>query len=141
MLSLGVLFLTFVSWPFGWFQRRRYKAAIGLEGRALGLYRSTKILSGLVLLVLIGWMMTFQAILGDTAMLSGAADPVLWLLQIAGAIVFVGAVGIAGWNAWLSWKSKRHWTGKVWNTLTALSALMVFYVAASFGLIAMTANY
>jgi hypothetical protein len=65
----------------------------------------------------------------------------LWLLQIVGLIAFIGAVGIAGWNAWLTWRDDRRWVAKTWNTLIAVSALVLLYVAFTFNLVSMTVNY
>jgi hypothetical protein len=65
----------------------------------------------------------------------------LWTLQAAGAIIFVGAVGIAGWNAYLTWTDGRGWARKLWSVLVLLSTLMLLYFAWRFGLLAMTVEY
>jgi CubicO group peptidase (beta-lactamase class C family) len=139
--SLAVLFLTFIFWPIGWFVRRRYAAPLNLKGRSLGVYRATRIMAGLDLAVLIGWGVLATSLLGSLAGNPAAADPALWVLQVVGAIVFVGAVGIAGWNVWLTWTDGRRWARKAWSLLVLLSMLLLLYVAWRFGLIAMTVNY
>lgn len=139
--SLAVLFLTFIFWPIGWFTRRKYGAQLALAPRSVGVYRATRIMAGLDLAVLIGWGVLLTSILGALDGAPTAFDPMLWLLQIAGAIVFVGAVGIAGWNAYLTWTDGRRWARKAWSVLVLLSTLMLLYFAWRFGLMAMTVQY
>ncbi|MBA2920164.1 serine hydrolase [Sphingomonas sp. MAH-20] len=140
-LSIAVLLLTFLYWPVAWAIRRRYKAPVGVSGRALQAYRATRIMAGLDLAVLIGWLVVISMLFSSLENLAGAFDFWLWLLQIAGAIIFVGAVLISGWNLWLTWRDGRRWTRKLWSLLVFLSTLLVLYVAIAFRLIAMTVSY
>jgi len=140
-VSLGVLLLTFLYWPVSWLVRRHYGSDLAVAGQARRAYRATRIMAGLDLAVLIGWVAFVVALLGDTSALSSGADVWLWLLQIVGVIAFVGAVGIAGWNAWLTWRDGRRWTRKLWSALVLLATIVVLYVTAAFGLIAMTVHY
>lgn len=140
-VSLGVLALTLIAWPWGWFQRRRYKAELGLEGAALKAYRAVRIMAGATLAVLGGWVAAFSMLMQSPSALAGGLDPWLWVLQVLGAVVFVGALPIAGWNAWAAWTGGRKWTGKLWSVLLVLAALMVLYFAVTFGLLAMTVAY
>jgi CubicO group peptidase (beta-lactamase class C family) len=139
--ALAVLLATFLYWPGSWYVRRRHGAVLRVSGPALRAYRATRLMALLVLLVLVGWIVAVTVLFGDLELLAAGADPILWLLQIAGAIVFVGAVGIAAWNAWLTWRDGRRWTRKLWSVLVLLATVVVLYVAATFGLIAMTVNY
>lgn len=139
--SLGVLTLTFLYWPATWFLRRRFAAPLKVSGPALKAYRATSLMALLVIGVLAGWVGFIISAFSNLEMLSSKANGIVWALQIAGAIVFVGAVGIAGWNAWLTWRDGRRWTAKLWSVLVVLSALVVLYVASMFGLLAMTADY
>jgi len=139
--SLAVLLLTALYWPAAWWLRRRYKATATARGPALRAYRATRIMALADLLVLGGWMVFVTVVLADGALHAGGVDAALWLLQIGGAIVFVGAVGIAGWNAWLTWRDGRGWARRLWSVLVLLATLVVLYVAAAFGLLAMTVNY
>jgi hypothetical protein len=140
-ISLAVLFLTVLVWPIAWYARRRYHAAIAIGGSALRAYKATRWVSSLVLLVLIGWAVMISALFGNIENLSGTFDALLWLLQIVGAIAFIGAVVIAGWNVWLTWRDGRRWPAKVWNALVFVSALILLYVAFTFNLISMTVKY
>ena len=139
--SLAVLALTFLYWPATWFVRRRYAAPLKVSGSARKAYRASSIMAGLVLVTLGAWMTDVTMAFSDLDRLSSKADALLWLLQIAGAIVFVGAVGITTWNAWLTWRDGRKLTAKLWSALVVAAALIIFYMAAAFGLIAMTVNY
>jgi hypothetical protein len=140
-ISLAVLFLTVLLWPIAWFARRRYQAAMPIGGIALRAYKATRWASLVVLLVLVGWVAMISALFGNLENLSGTFDVLLWLLQLAGLIAFIGAVVIAGWNAWVTWKDGRRWPPKVWNALIFVSALVLLYVAFTFNLISMTVKY
>ena len=72
---------------------------------------------------------------------AGAFDAFMLILQVVGLIVFIAAVVITGWNAWLTWRDGRKWTAKTWNTLIAVSSCVMLYVAVTFKLVSMTVNY
>ncbi|MGH6616884.1 serine hydrolase domain-containing protein [Sphingomonas sp.] len=139
--SLGVLALTLLQWPIAALIRRRYKAPLALEGGARQAYRGVRIGAGLVLAALVAWAIGFTKLMGDISNLTSGSDGMLWLLQIVGAIAFVGGVLLAGWNLWLTWQGKRGWFSKLWSVLLLIATLTVFYVAWTFGLIAMTVNF
>ena len=90
-VSLGVLLLTVLFWPIGWFARRRYRAAMPIAGTALRAYKWTRWASLAVLIVLVGWMAMIGALFANLENLAGAFDMLLWVLQIAGLIAFVAA--------------------------------------------------
>lgn len=139
-VSLGVLLLTLLHWPVAALIRRKYKAPLAVEGRARLVYRGVRLGAGLVLAVLAGWAIGLSA-LENIANLSSASDWWLWLLQIVGLIVFVGAVALATWNLVLAFREKRRWTGKLWALLVLIATLTVLYVAFTFGLLAMTVDF
>ncbi|WP_260597778.1 serine hydrolase domain-containing protein [Sphingomonas endolithica] len=139
--SLAVLLLTLLYWPASWYVRRRYRAPIAASGPSLKAYRATRIMAGLVLAVLAGWATLITVLFGDISTMTASADLWLWSIQILGAIVFVGAVGIAAWNAWLTWRDGRRWTRKVWSVLVLLATVIVLYVASTYSLLTMTVNY
>ena len=56
-------------------------------------------------------------------------------------MVFVGAAGVALWNAWLTWNGRRRWTSKIWSGVLALACVTMLYVALVFKLIAFDINY
>ena len=140
-ISLAIIFLTFLYWPGAWLVRRSFKTELAVEGNARRAYRATRIMSGLVLALFIGWMAVLTIMLEDASLLSDASDPKLWLIQVAGAVILVGAVGISAWNAWITSRDSRKWTRKLWSVLILLSCLLLLYVAHTFGLLAMTVQY
>ncbi len=140
-VGLGVLLLTVLFWPIGWFARRKYRAAFPLAGSALRAYKWTRWASLAVLLVLAGWMVVIGALFANLENTAGAFDAFMMVLQVAGLVAFIAAVVITGWNAWLTWRDGRKWTAKTWNTLIAASSLVLLYVAFTFNLVSMTVNY
>ena len=140
-VSLAVLLLTFLSWPVGWFSRRKYSAPLALSASARRVYWATQIVSGLVLAILASWAGLFLAMLSSLKNATDASDPWLWLLQILGAVVFVGAVLISGWNLRLTWTDRRSVARKAWSVLVVASTLLILYVVVRFGLVAFTVNY
>jgi CubicO group peptidase (beta-lactamase class C family) len=140
-VAIGVLFLTVLFWPIGWFARRKYRAAFPLSGTALRGYKWTRWATLAVVLVLIGWMAIIGALFANLENTAGAFDAFMLILQVVGLIAFIAAVVITGWNAWLTWRDGRKWTAKTWNTLIALSSCVLLYVAVSFKLVSMTVNY
>lgn len=139
--SLAILLMTFIQWPAAWAIRRRFGASIGLGGPALRAYRATRLIAGLSIALSVGWAVAITSILGSPDAAAGGGDTILWVLQVASAVIFVGAAGIAAWNAWLTWKDNRSWTRKLWNMLVLLATLVLLYVAVRFGLLAMTVEF
>ena len=76
-VGLGVLLLTVLFWPIGWFARRKYRAAFPLAGTALRAYKWTRWASLAVVLVLVGWMAMIGALFANLENLSGAFDTLL----------------------------------------------------------------
>ncbi|MEG3144269.1 serine hydrolase domain-containing protein [Sphingomonas sp. RT2P30] len=139
--SLAILLLAFLHWPVAALVRRHYKVALPVEGKARQAYRLTRLFAGLVLVVLIGWMLVVTSMFADLSNLTSDSDAKLWFMQIVGLVVFLGAVALAAWNVLLAWKTGRRWPSKVGSVLILLAALMIFYVAFTFGLLDMTVNY
>ena len=140
-VSVAVLLLTVLFWPIAWFARRKYRATFPLAGTALRAYKWTRWASLAVVLVSVGWAAMIGALFANLENLSGTFDTLLMLLQVVGLIAFLCAVVFAGWNAWLTWRDGRRWTAKTWNTLIAVSAVVMLYTAFTFKLVSMTANY
>lgn len=139
--SLLILLLTVIAWPVGWWNRRRFKAEAPLAGTSLRSARASKVMALAILLVMAGWGLAVSLIMKSASYLTGALDPFLWFLQITGIIVFVGAVLVTGWNLLVAVKDGSRWTRKLWAVLLFLAALLMLYVAHTFGLLALTVNY
>ena len=140
-VACAVLFLTFIFWPIAWWTRRKYGAPLAVSGTALKAYRATRISVGAALAALVGWVLVVGVMLDDISMLNKSGDVWLWLAQVIGALVFVAAVAVTGWNAWLTWKSGARWTRKLWSVLVLLSTVLLLYAAYALGLLSMTVNY
>ena len=140
-VSLTVLLLTALFWPVTWFIRRRYKSSLKVTGNARRAYRAVGVMAWAEVLTIGGWTAMVIAMFSSLSMLSAASDPLLWFAKIAGIIVFFGAVLVAGWNAWLTWTDGRRWTGKLWSVLFLLATLTILYVALTFHVLALSANY
>jgi CubicO group peptidase (beta-lactamase class C family) len=140
-ISLAVLLLTLIAWPLAALARRRYRTAFPLQGRARTAYRWVRIAALGLLLLLLGWMWQIKRMSSEVSALTSKSDPWIWLLQLLGLVVFVGAAGVALWNAQLAWTGKRPWTAKVWSGVLAVATLTLLYIAVVFKLIAIDANY
>ena len=135
--ALVLVVLTALSWPLGAISRRRFGAAMSLSGPDLKTYRWVRGFSWLALVVLSGWAGLFVSLGADT-IIGGA---ILWPLQIAGAVGFVGLCGTALWNLQRVWQSNRGWFAKLWSVLLGLAALITLWVTLSFHLISFGARY
>ena len=135
--SLAVLLLTLLYWPASWYVRRRHNAPSPMVGGSLRAARAARVMALASLLVLGGWVWLISAIFGDGA----PGDAVLLLLEIAGCIVFVGAVGVAAWNVREAFRDGRHWTRKLWAVLLLLATLVVLWTAWVYSLLAITTHY
>ena len=142
--SLAVLLLTVLLWPTRWLVRRKYKAAIGLEGRQLWAYRSSRIAAVAILAVLIGWTVAIQMLFTDLGN-EASFNAILLLLELLSVVVFIGAFVVMLWYAYDVWHRsggwKATWVAKTWSTLLVISAGMVLYVGLVFKLIGLTTNY
>ena len=136
-VSLAILLVAFLLWPISWGVRRHYKAPAPVGGKALKAQRATRLMAGLDVGLLIGW---FTAVTILTSGLGGGTT-VLWLLQIAGIVIFFGAVLVSGWNLYLTWTDGRRWTRKFASLLVFLATLLILYVAVVFNFVALRVNY
>jgi CubicO group peptidase (beta-lactamase class C family) len=139
--SLGVVLLTFLSWPVGWLVRRKYKAALMLEGSARKAYRATQATALGTVVVLGGWAAAISLMSGNLKLAGSAMDPVLMGLQALSVLGLGAAILAAAWNFRLAMTDGRSRLRKFWSVLLLLAALAVFYVAANFGMMSFTVNY
>lgn len=135
--SLAILLLSVLYAPGSWALRRRYAAAKPVAGRSLRAARAARVMALASLLVLGGWVWLVSVIFGD----GSPRDALLLLLEIAGCIVFVGAVLIAAWNLREALRDGRHWSRKAWAVLLLLATMIVLWTAWSFHLLALTTHY
>jgi CubicO group peptidase (beta-lactamase class C family) len=140
-VSLAALTLTFLFWPIGALARRRYKATLALQGSARKAYRLSRLFSGLILAVFIGWALVISAMMKDFSNMSDVMNPWLWTLQIAGVLVFTGALLVMLWNAKVTWGESRRWMAKLWSLVLVFSAATILWMAYAYKLIAFTVDF
>ena len=138
--SLGVLLLTGLLWPTRALVRRKYKGELGLQGRQLWAYRSSRIASWAILAVLVGWAVLISMLFGDLAN-AKTLDAFLIPLQLLTIVVLIGGFAVMAWYAYTAWRSGWRWPGKVWSVLLVIAAGMVVYVGLVFKLIGLATNY
>ena len=140
-VSVAVLLLTLLAGPAGWIARRKYAVRLAMSDVARRTSMGVKAVAGLVLLVLAGWVGVFAAMLQSLKYATSIMDPWLWILQIAGVLVFLAAIAISARHMWLTWTDGRGSFRKLWSVLVLASTLLVFYVALRFGLVAFSVSY
>jgi CubicO group peptidase (beta-lactamase class C family) len=144
-LSLAVLFLTMLFWPVRAIVRRRYGAALGLEGRELKAYRASRIAATAIFLTVIGWVVMISVMFGDLNYLSARFLPVVLTLQVISFVAFIGGAAAILWYAATVWRRKggwrATWKAKAWSALLVVSALTILWVALTYHLIGFATNY
>ncbi|MDT8759593.1 beta-lactamase family protein [Sphingomonas psychrotolerans] len=139
LFGIVVVLLTALSWPVGWFTRRRYGAQLALQGESLRTFRAVRGFAWLVLVALVGWLLVISGLEDFTS--HGSTDWLILLVQIVGTIAFFGLFGLSIWNAWLTWKEKRSWFARVWSVLLVLGAFFILYTALVYRLIGFGAEF
>jgi len=92
-------------------------------------------------LIAYAWFSLLSMMIADYTTISSAFDGRIWFLHIATLVICVGAALIAIWNAWLTWRQKRHWVARGWSGLLVIACLTTLWVALTFKLIAFNVNY
>ncbi len=141
LLALAALTLTALAWPIAALARRRYGAKLELDPRALRAFRLSRLAAIAIVGALVGWGLTIGVLLSDINKLNASTDPLIRILQIAGAIAFIGGAAILLWHLWIVWSGRRRWPARVWSIVLALSGLVMLWVAVAFKLISFGVNY
>jgi len=131
--GLAALALTVLLWPIAALVRRRYGAKLELDKRELRAFRLSRIGAAAIVAAVAGWAIALSGTI--------PSDPIIWLLQIAGSIAFIGGFALTLWNLWVVWTGKRRWPAKVWSVVLALSAFVILWIALAFKLISFGVNY
>jgi len=144
-LSLAVLFLTMLFWPVRAIVRRRYGAALGLEGRELKAYRASRIAATAIFLTLIGWVVMISVMFGDLNYLSASFLPVVLTVQVITWITFLGGAAAILWYAATVWRRKggwkATWKAKLWSLLLVVSAVTILWIGFAYKLLGFATNY
>ena len=138
--SLAILFVTVVLWPTRLLVRRKYKAELGLAGRQLWAYRSSRIAALLILLILGGWIWALSMLFGDLGN-EASFNSLLLLLELLSTVGFIAAFAVMCWYAYNAWRNNWRWTGKVWSILLVIASGTILYVGLVFKLVGLATNY
>jgi CubicO group peptidase (beta-lactamase class C family) len=141
IVSLVALALTALAWPISAFVRRHYGARYQLEGTPARAHRWIRIASLSVVALMLLWVVAVSAIATNLKYAGPPMDIWISILRILTAVVLIGAVVIALWNAWTVLSGERRWVAKLWSVILALSCLIAFYVGWIFHLPGISANY
>ncbi|MDT9599048.1 serine hydrolase domain-containing protein [Sphingosinicella rhizophila] len=137
--SLLVLLATAILWPVRSFLR--WRTATALPGPV----RTARHLTGMAALgasaTLIGWLWLLSNLGSAEVPLTAKTDPILWTLQIAGALFFGGGLLIALWNGWRTWAGGGGRAARIWTIVLALAFLVLFVTALAFHLLDFSTAY
>jgi CubicO group peptidase (beta-lactamase class C family) len=137
MIALG---LTVLLWPVTVLVRRSYGASFKLRGQAAVAHRAVRIIALLNLLVWGGWFSMTSA-MGYNGRPADAFDGRLTFLQLAGWVAFLATLAVTIWNAVLTFRENRSLFARIWSIVLVLAAAVIFYVALTFKLLAVTTNF
>lgn len=140
LASLGALALTAFAWPAAALIRWHYGVKPPLAGSDLKAYRLVGGLAAGAVIVLFGWNKLIE-MMSDITNLNGRLDPLILLLQCAGAIMFFGLLAVALWNVRLVWSGNRGWLSKLWSLVIVLAAFVTLWAALVFNLIDFGTSY
>ena len=140
-ISLGIMILTLILWPIGWFVRRHYERKLELPSSErllrIGL-RIVFLLNIIFIAALIG-LVTYG--LTHLEVFSDRGNTWFRLIQMIGLVAAAGTV-VALVNAVLAWvgKSRTIW-GKLQATIMLLACLGVLWFAFAGNLLRFSSTY
>jgi CubicO group peptidase (beta-lactamase class C family) len=139
-ISMGILALTVLLWPTRAIVRKRFGAALALEGRDLKLFRWSRIAAAAILGVLILWLVAVTMMFEDVSF-GGALDAIIITLGVLSLVAFVGGFLLLVWNAVNAWRSRQSWPARLWSIALVIAAATVLHVAFAYKLIGFATNY
>jgi hypothetical protein len=140
-ISFAALLLTTLLWPVAAIVRRRNNLKLDLVGRDENGRVLSRVAAVAVTVVSLGWLWLFTALSSRTAMLGPGLDPWLFLLHLVSILGYVGGAVVLIWAAAIAWTGKRRWPGKVWTSVLAVSAVVMFWMAWVYHLMSFTSRY
>jgi hypothetical protein len=139
--GLIALLLTALAWPTAALIRRHYGASYPLSGDDAKAHRWVRIAAVATLALIAAWGTTIVSMMSEFTLLNGKLDGWLWVLQILSPIVFLGALALGAWNAWVVLRSPRSWYAKAWAVVLLVGFLVSVWVAFAYHFIAFHMNY
>jgi hypothetical protein len=140
-ISFAALLVTTLLWPVAAIVRRRNNLKLDLVGRDDRGRVLSRVAAVVVTLVSLGWLALFTALNSRTAMLGPSLDPWLFLLHLLSIPGYVGGAVVLIWAAAIAWTGTRRWTGKLWTSVLAASAVVMFWMAWVYHLMSFTSRY
>jgi CubicO group peptidase (beta-lactamase class C family) len=140
-IAFAALLATTLLWPIAVIVRRRNNLKLDLVGRDERGRVLSRIAAVAVTLVSLGWLALFNALSSRTAMLGPSLDPWLFLLHLLSILGYVGGAIVLIWAAAIAWTGKRRWSGKVWTSVLAVSAVVMLWMAWVYNLMSFTSRY
>jgi CubicO group peptidase (beta-lactamase class C family) len=119
-ISVGLMLLTLILWPVGWFVRRHYGHKLELTSRERLLRILVRIVFALDLIFIAALFGLTMYGLTHLEIFSDRGGKWFLLIQIVGILGAVGTLAALG-NAFLTWTSKRR---RIWSKLGATLMLL-----------------
>ena len=138
--SLAILALTALLWPSRAIVRRRFGAALALEGRGLKAFRASRIAAIAILAGLVAWFVTFTMMSNDVNF-GSAFTAILVIIGMFSLIAFIGGLAIMVWYMVTPWRNKLPWTAKLWSILLVIAAATVLHLGIVFKLVGWNSNF
>jgi CubicO group peptidase (beta-lactamase class C family) len=139
--SIVALVSTVILWPVRAIVRRHYGAILALQPRARRAFKLSRIAAVAIVAAVAGWVATLTALSSNLENMASRFDPVLWTIEIAGSIAFVGGCAAMLWNLWVVSTGRHRWPARIWSVVLALSSAVVLWIAMAFGLLRFGVNY
>ncbi|WP_373635005.1 serine hydrolase domain-containing protein [Yoonia sp. SS1-5] len=134
VVALLTILLQAVLWPTRLLVRRKFGAALALDGGHLAAYRLTGLFSWVVLIAIIGWVVFAIAVSADVTLLGGGLDWLINALRIVLPLAAIGLVLASAAHLILSFNKGRAWLSHLGRILLLLSALLILWIVFSFNL-------
>ncbi|MBV9332308.1 MAG: hypothetical protein JOZ55_12210, partial [Alphaproteobacteria bacterium] len=139
--ALGMLALTVLFWPVKAVLRWRYDQPFALRGRAAALYRLTRIVALIDILLFAGWTAFLLAGQANLDVFSPKNDTLIRGLQVLAVLAIAGAViPVLEFVAALRDPNRPWWT-KASDGLVMLAALWVVWFVFAYRLVTASLNY
>ena len=140
-VSLTVLLLAAVSWPFGALARRQYGQPFPYGGSRARAYRLVRAASLINLVFTVGMITTLISMAGNALFLDGSND---WIFRVFQAFGLVGLLGIVigPWNLVQVWQDRTaRWWAKAGSAAIAVALIVVPVLGVTLHLLTASLNY
>jgi CubicO group peptidase (beta-lactamase class C family) len=140
-LAFIALLLTALLWPVAAIVRRRNNLKLDLVGRDERGRVVSRIAAVAVSLASAAWLVLFLSAQSKRSLLGPGSDALLFFMHLISVLAFIGGAIALLWAAWVAWTGARRWTGKVWTTVLAVSAILMLWMAWVYHLTSFTSRY